>query len=636
MKHTALQARPLRAAGTQNRIPAHSSAGVPPAREFRTESHHSLAESAFGHDFSGIPVQPKLTINPPGDRFEQEAERVANQVMRMPTPVLFPARTCPSGKCNPRDDEDLIQAQCLPPGVASLTQRQPYNERRRNERDKRCPPRETPDLDARMARMDGSGHPLSLSARNFFETRFGYDFSRVRIHTTALAADTARSINARAFTSGRTIVFGSHEYRPEADSGRRLIAHELCHVVQQGAAPERPSGPGGVQRSTLVPNRTASATIQRQCPAGVTFNIGNHPAHVPSCGTQALTASAQPANIPNLAWSLQNDTVAVDANTTIAANGVITIAAAQNAGNIKARATRPAVGNNPSCWAEMTLPIRSHPTGITSTRVVGPPSNPAQDYGAVFEHVFTSNDGNVASLENVAVGERFPNIPNPTGAQHNNIPSPFGPFSLNTATLTPNASNNWFLTSAGELGGTHDNVTFQKAGVNVGQFLLSTSNPNPPNALPVSFALDQDFHWYCRLSPAANRWTRFHGIQHERGLRQTGGNVEFFTKANQVERAEPYTGQPGIINARAVPNRVTRSPAAGPANTVTVRSDTLPDPLPAGHGLLFSIQGAALGSNVNANTGVFTAGQAAGQVRVRVRDSVAANNNHDETTITIV
>jgi hypothetical protein len=103
-----------------------------------------------------------------------------------------------------------------------------------------------------------------------------------------------------------------------------------------------------------------------------------------------------------------------------------------------------------------------------------------------------------------------------------------------------------------------------------------------------------------------------------------------------VERAEPYAGQPGIINARAVPNRVTRSPAAGTANTVTVRADPLPDPLPAGHGLVFSIQGAAQGSNVNANTGVFTAGQTAGQVRVRVRDSVAANNNYDETTITIV
>jgi hypothetical protein len=636
MKQTALQAKPSSTAGKQNWIAAHSAVRVLPARESQAEGHYNPTGSAFDHDFSGIPAQPKVTVNPPGDRFEQEADRLANQVMCMPTPEIFPAQTRSSGECNSRDDGELIQTQLLPPRVTGLPQRQPKNVQRRAKRDERCPPRETLGLDGPMAKMDGSGHPLPSSIRNFFEPRFGYDFSRVRIHTTALAADAARSINARAFTRGRTIVFGSHQYRPDTDSGRQLIAHELCHVVQQGAAAERPSGPGGVQRSTSVPNRITSPTIQRQCPAGVTFNLGNHPAHVPPCGTQALTASAQPANIPNLAWSLRNDSVAVDANTTIAANGVITIAASQNAGSIMVRATRPAVGTNPSCWAEMPLPIRSHPTGITSTRVVGPPSNPAQNYGAIFEHVFTSNDGNVASLENVAVGERFPNIPNPTGAQHNNIPSPFGPFSLNTATLTPNATNNWFLTSAGELGGNHDSVTFQKAAVDVGRFLQSASNPNPPNALPVSFVLDQDFHWYCRLSPPASRWTRFHGIQHERGLRQTGGNVEFFTKSNQVERAEPYTGQPGIINARAVPNRVTRSPAAGTANTVTVRADPLPDPLPAGHGLVFSIQGAAQGSNVNANTGVFTAGQTAGQVRVRVRDSVAANNNYDETTITIV
>jgi hypothetical protein len=250
--------------------------------------------------------------------------------------------------------------------------------------------------------------------------------------------------------------------------------------------------------------------------------------------------------------------------------------------------------------------------------------------------VFNSHDGNVASLQNVALGERFPNVPNPNGAVHNNIPTPFGPFTLRTKTLTPNANNNWFLTAAGELGGTHDRVTFEKAGVNVGRFLQSASNPNPAHALPVSFSLAQDLHWYCRTAAAANRWTQFVQIQHTRGLRQNAGAVQFFTQVNGQERAEPYTGHPGIINARAVPNRVTRSPAGGPANTVTVRADTLPDPLPAGHALRFSIRGNARGSAVDANTGIFSAGRVAGQVRVRIRDSQAANPNHDETTVNVV
>ena len=81
--------------------------------------------------------------------------------------------------------------------------------------------------------MKGGGQPLPASVRNFFEPRFGYDFSQVRIHTNEQAAEMASSINARAFTNGRDIVFGSGEYAPGTVEGKRLLAHELTHVVQQ-------------------------------------------------------------------------------------------------------------------------------------------------------------------------------------------------------------------------------------------------------------------------------------------------------------------------------------------------------------------------------------------------------------------
>jgi hypothetical protein len=68
---------------------------------------------------------------------------------------------------------------------------------------------------------------------SFFQPRFGYDFSKVRLHTDGEAAKGARAVQARAYTTGRDIVFGASEYAPHTDPGRRLLAHELTHVVQQ-------------------------------------------------------------------------------------------------------------------------------------------------------------------------------------------------------------------------------------------------------------------------------------------------------------------------------------------------------------------------------------------------------------------
>lgn len=81
------------------------------------------------------------------------------------------------------------------------------------------------------------GQPLDAETRAFMEPRFGHDFSRVRVHTGARAAESARAVNALAYTVGRDVVFGEGQYAPGASAGRRLLAHELAHVVQQGAGP---------------------------------------------------------------------------------------------------------------------------------------------------------------------------------------------------------------------------------------------------------------------------------------------------------------------------------------------------------------------------------------------------------------
>jgi len=79
------------------------------------------------------------------------------------------------------------------------------------------------------------GHPLDSHTRSFMEPRFGHDFSAVRVHADSRAAESARSVGALAFTAGRHVVFGAGTYAPHSSSGRCLLAHELTHVVQQGA-----------------------------------------------------------------------------------------------------------------------------------------------------------------------------------------------------------------------------------------------------------------------------------------------------------------------------------------------------------------------------------------------------------------
>ena len=96
------------------------------------------------------------------------------------------------------------------------------------------------------------GQPLDRATRTLMESRFGHDFGRVRVHADAQASDSARDIHARAYTVGEHIVFGAGQYAPTADDGRRLLAHELAHVVQQGAAPGDPNRDEDKKHSAAV------------------------------------------------------------------------------------------------------------------------------------------------------------------------------------------------------------------------------------------------------------------------------------------------------------------------------------------------------------------------------------------------
>jgi hypothetical protein len=81
--------------------------------------------------------------------------------------------------------------------------------------------------------LHSPGQSLDTATRNFMEPRFGQDFSRVRVHTDASAAESARAVNAQAYTVGRDIVFGAGQYAPQTAAGKWLLSHELTHTLQQ-------------------------------------------------------------------------------------------------------------------------------------------------------------------------------------------------------------------------------------------------------------------------------------------------------------------------------------------------------------------------------------------------------------------
>ncbi len=153
---------------------------------------------------TALRIQAKLAISAPGDPDELEAQRVADQVMRMQDGTGPPRANGDAG------DTPAVSASAL----GSLG--------------------------------GGRGQPLDAAARAYFEPRFGADLASVRIHTGTEADASARTVHAHAFTYGRDIVFASGQYAPATAYGRRLLAHELTHVLQQRG--------GGVGMSAVRPH----------------------------------------------------------------------------------------------------------------------------------------------------------------------------------------------------------------------------------------------------------------------------------------------------------------------------------------------------------------------------------------------
>jgi Domain of unknown function (DUF4157) len=177
--------------------------------------------------------QAKLTVSPPNDAYEQEADRVADAVMRMPEEAL-------SRQPLEEEEEPLQTKPDIFEGCSDDLQRQVEEEEEellQTKRDAVDAVAVTPELEQAISSSRGNGQALPENSRTFFEPRMGVDLGNVQIHSGARAADLTRQVNARAFTLGSDIYFGAGQFSPESFEGKKLLAHELTHVVQQSSVP---------------------------------------------------------------------------------------------------------------------------------------------------------------------------------------------------------------------------------------------------------------------------------------------------------------------------------------------------------------------------------------------------------------
>ncbi len=198
-----------------------------------------------------LPIQAKLEVGAVDDPLEREADRVADQVMRMPEPAAdqswrprMPPRSGVAGYPTASEHGALVRRKCSCGGSCDKCKSQESDDEHGKLQRKPDTPQisraasspaatgiEAPPIVHEVLRSPGQ--PLDAATRAFFEPRFGYDFSGVRIHADNGAAESAMHMKADAYTAGPDIVFAAGRFEPASSEGRRLLGHELTHFVQQ-------------------------------------------------------------------------------------------------------------------------------------------------------------------------------------------------------------------------------------------------------------------------------------------------------------------------------------------------------------------------------------------------------------------
>lgn len=163
-------------------------------------------------------VQPKLTVNKPGDAHEQEADNMANHVVQRATM---------------KPDEEKVQRRGKPDEDDHIQKKDAKEEEKPIQKKAGPGTSAAPVSAAQLHSTKGQGSPLPAPVQREMGQAFGHDFGPVRIHTGSRAEQLSQDMQALAFTHGKDVYFNAGQYNPETTEGRRLLAHELTHVVQQ-------------------------------------------------------------------------------------------------------------------------------------------------------------------------------------------------------------------------------------------------------------------------------------------------------------------------------------------------------------------------------------------------------------------
>jgi hypothetical protein len=198
----------------------------------------------------GSAAHPQLAINTPGDAFEREADAAADAVTSAsPTP---PASESPA----------RVLRRCACGGSCPSCKKEKEDELHREDAGGGSAPGFAPPVVHQV--LSSSGRPLAGPARASMEQRFGADFSAVRVHDDARAAESARAVDAHAYTVGSDIVFASGRYAPGTAAGDRLLAHELAHVVQDAPRTLRRKAAVTARRGPGLRGRSGSRVLRRK------------------------------------------------------------------------------------------------------------------------------------------------------------------------------------------------------------------------------------------------------------------------------------------------------------------------------------------------------------------------------------
>lgn len=202
-----------------------------------------------GYSLSGPPIQAKLRVSQSDDPQEREADQVANAIVSG-GPVAKPGQAQPA--ITPRPGAGQVLRRAAGPAAIAKSGGEVGGA-----------------SEARIRGLSGGGSPLPETERSFFESKMGHDFGGVRVHNGAEAASATSSINARAFTRGNDIAFAPGQYQPESIEGRKLLAHELTHVVQQGGAGAASSaGQANVNGGASTISRKVDGDVVQREPDG--------------------------------------------------------------------------------------------------------------------------------------------------------------------------------------------------------------------------------------------------------------------------------------------------------------------------------------------------------------------------------